>query len=84
MLSVHTTTFCSHLFQELLGTSFDTARPQGCTNNLPPTPPRGWEIPPHFTLCDGHWQHHLTVGFQCHHKCYIAVVLRQNHLNHCA
>lgn len=47
------------------------------------TPPPCFQMT-HFTFCFAHWQCSFSAEVQCSHKCYIAVVCKQNHLHHCA
>lgn len=71
MLSVHTTKFCLQPFQELLGKVKEAADPRVA---LTPRPTAFQRTP--FTLGAG-----PSAEGPCSHKCYIAVVSQQNHLD---
>lgn len=65
MLSVHTTKFCSQLFQELLG-KVSMLR----TFQVALTPPPCFQCTP-FTFCFDHWQRPFSAELQCSHRWYI-------------
>lgn len=75
MLSVHTTKFCLQPFRELLGKVTECCRSSG----LPYHPHliSTWLL----SQCEHCWYPLPSAGVQCSHKCYIAVVFQQSHLD---